>query len=127
MKNFLVKAKNKVCTLSTKAKLGLTSAMLAVSSALATVPGFASEDTSVVQITEDTDPNKLMGGIIDQLCNVALYVGIGLVGFGLFQLFMAFKDEDAGSKSRAMMLVGVGIVLIGLKSALDVMGVISAA
>lgn len=127
MKNFLVKAKNKVCTLSTKTKLGLTSAMLAVSSALTTVPGFASEDTSVVQITEDTDPNKLMGGIIDQLCNVALYVGIGLVGFGLFQLFMAFKDEDAGSKSRAMMLVGVGIVLIGLKSALDVMGVISAA
>lgn len=121
MKKFLVNTKNKVCTLTTKAKLGLTSAMLAVSTALATVPGYA----STVQIDENTDPNKLMGGIIDQLCNVALYVGIGLVGFGLFQLFMAFKDEDAGSKSRAMMLVGVGIVLIGLKTALTAMGVIS--
>ena len=119
-KEKLSSAKNTILNLSTKAKIGLTTAMIGISTAMTTVPVNASK----VNVDAVKDPAKLMGGVIDQLCTVAMYVGIGLVGFGLFQLFMAFKDEDSGSKSRAMLLCGCGIVLCGLKAALGAIGII---
>lgn len=119
-KEKLSSAKNTILNLSTKAKIGLTTAMIGFSTAMTTVPVNASK----VNVDAVKDPAKIMGGIIDQLCTVAQYIGAGLTVWGVFQLILAFKDEDSGNKSRAMLLCGCGIVLCGLKVALKQIGII---
>lgn len=39
------------------------------------------------------------------------YIGFLLLAWGVGQLVLAFKNEDADSKSRAMMLIVVAIIL----------------
>lgn len=39
------------------------------------------------------------------------YIGWLLLAWGIGQLVLAFKNEDADSKSRAMMLIVVAIIL----------------
>lgn len=120
MKKIFKKIINTVNKITEKTKVVLSTALVTISTGLATVSGYATK----VNLKKVENPEELMGGIMLQLCTVAQYVGLGLLAFGLFQLFMAFKDEDAGSKSRAMLLVGVGIVLGGLKTALTTMGIL---
>ena len=64
-----------------------------------------------------------MEAIVTQLLGVILqvffYIGILLLAWGVGMLVLAFKNEDADSKSRAMMLLVVAIALIGLKPLLQ--------
>lgn len=70
----------------------------------------------------DMDADNMMTNIIGQLLNIVRYVGILLLVWGVIQLVMAFKNEDGDSKSRAAMMVGISIVLIGMKSFLNALG-----
>lgn len=60
------------------------------------------------------------GDAISKVVNIVLdifrYIGIILTLWGIGSLVMAFKNEDADSKSRAIMSLVVGIALITLKT-----------
>lgn len=58
---------------------------------------------------------EIMGTVLGIIFTVAMYIGIILAMWGLFQLVMSLKNDDAEAKSRATQLMVVGIVLIGLK------------
>jgi hypothetical protein len=64
-----------------------------------------------------------MEGIVTELLDVILqiffYIGILLLAWSVGMLVLAFKNEDADSKSRAMMLLVVSIALIALQPLLD--------
>lgn len=57
--------------------------------------------------------------MIDIIVKVFRYVGVVLAVYSVGQLIMAFKNEDADSKSRATTMLVVACVLIGLKSLID--------
>ena len=64
---------------------------------------------------------EIMGSVLGIIFTVAMYIGIILAVWGLFQLVMSLKNDDAEAKSRATQLMVVGIVLIGLKGLASVL------
>ena len=58
--------------------------------------------------------NKMVHSAILTVGNIGRYIGLILLVWGIMQLVLAFKNEDADSKSRAIMITIVSIVLITL-------------
>lgn len=73
---------------------------------------------------ENTDPEIMITSIITLILTIARWVGVVLLVWGIFQMVMSFKDENAEGKSRSMLFIGSSIALIGLKSLLTVAGII---
>lgn len=61
------------------------------------------------------DDKQLINSILDVMYQMALYIGIILLAWGVIMLVLALKNEDADSKSRAIMLIAVSIALISIK------------
>ena len=59
------------------------------------------------------------------MLKAASYVGFLLMIWGLIQLILAFKNEDADSKSRAIMTAVTGALLFGLRSILQAAHIIT--
>lgn len=68
-----------------------------------------------------------MKNILGVITTIAMYVGILLLAWGAFQLFMAFKNEDADSKQRAFLVIIAGIALTALKTIITAITGMSAA
>lgn len=79
---------------------------LAMSSAsVAMIPtAFAGTDTG----------NQVVNAVLDVVFDMAFYIGIILLAWSVVMLILALKNEDADSKSRAIMLVAVSIALVGV-------------
>lgn len=75
--------------------------------------------------TEDIDTAALMGKIVGTVLSIFQWIGVLLLVWGVGQLVMAFKNEDADSKSRAIMMIVSSALLIGLKALLTAIGIIS--
>lgn len=82
---------------------------LAMSSAsVAMVP------TAFASGTGSTTGNKVVNAVLDVVFDMAFYIGIILLAWSVVMLILALKNEDADSKSRAIMLVAVSIALVGV-------------
>lgn len=59
--------------------------------------------------------DNLFGSIIGMVTKIFFYIGSILLVWGIGQLVLAFKNEDADSKSRAVMVivVSVGLMAVG--------------
>lgn len=68
--------------------------------------------------------DQVMTGVINIIFEVAKYVGIVLAVSGIFQLILAYKDDNADGQSRAVRLVVVALVLLGLKTLVQLTGLI---
>lgn len=95
----------------TKAVVTAESAALMVTSAM-TVCADEGEDVPAIATK---DMNSIMNDIIGFICNIAMYVGIGILVYGLFQLYMSFKDENPDGKIKAITLCVVAIGLVTLR------------
>lgn len=84
--------------------------------------------TSSVTVTlgDDVSSDSLIGSAIGVILTFIRGVGVILLIWGFAQLILAFKNEDADSKSRAIMALMVGVALIALKTLLKGMNIISA-
>lgn len=60
------------------------------------------------------DVESLMRQILDVIFMIFRYVGILLFVWSVAQLVLAFKNEDADSKQRSMIMAIISIVLITL-------------
>lgn len=54
--------------------------------------------------------NVFLGYVLDIFISIGILLGVWAAG----QLALAFKNEDADSKSRAMMMLVVAAILIGI-------------
>ena len=64
-----------------------------------------------------TDPAAtVINNMIDIICKVFKYVGVVLGVYSVGQLVMAFKNEDADSKSRATTMLVVAGILVGIET-----------
>lgn len=68
---------------------------------------------------DSIDMFTVAGYMIGIVCKIAFFVGLILLAFAAFQLFMAFKDEDANSKSRNAQLIAVSVAAMCLKQLLS--------
>ena len=59
----------------------------------------------------ETSAKDLVQGMLGYVFTIFKYIGWLLLAWGIGQLVLAFKNEDADSKSRAMMLIVVAIIL----------------
>lgn len=70
----------------------------------------------------DSEIDSKLGSIIGALCSVFRAVGIIMTVAGVVMMVLAFKDEDGSAKTRAGMMLGIGVVLIFSKTLLSNMG-----
>ena len=95
--NFILKQKNSI------KRWGYPMAIVLVL-ALTTVFAFAATPSAT----------NILGKILDTIFTLASYIGVLLLAWGGVMLFLAIRNEDADSKSRAIMLLVVAIALICL-------------
>lgn len=62
---------------------------------------------------------KLFDNVLGVIYKIFRYIGILLLAWSIGMLVLAFKNEDADSKSRAMMMAVVSIVLVGIPSIIN--------
>jgi uncharacterized membrane protein HdeD (DUF308 family) len=107
--NTLTKASNKsaltkICLIALVATFFVTFAV-----ALGIVPAFAGAGVPV-----DTGAlDSVMGTVISIVSTAALYIGIVIVLWGVFQIILAFRREDSEGISKQITTVVVGAVLTG--------------
>ena len=68
-----------------------------------------------VMAANSPDPGAIVAKFVDIIMNIFLYIGILLAVWSVGMLVLAFKNEDGDSKSRAMMMLVVSCMLIGIK------------
>lgn len=69
-------------------------------------------------INPSISTSRVIGGLIDDICQVAIYIGAIQFAVGLVMYIMAYKDDHPESISRAARMMVVGAVLLGLKALL---------
>lgn len=74
---------------------------------------------------EGADMGSIMGGVISFICSIAMYIGIGLLVFGLVQLYTSFKDENPDGKIKAISFCVVAVGLMTIKAILKQIGIIA--
>lgn len=52
--------------------------------------------------------------VIKIICTIARLIGVVLAVWGIVQMILAFRNEDADSKTKATMTIVVGALLFGL-------------
>lgn len=60
------------------------------------------------------DTNSILNAIINLVTDMAFWIGIILLVWAVVMLILALKNEDADSKSRAIMLIATSVALIGV-------------
>ncbi len=109
--------KSKALTIKNKVLNKCKPALLAVATVLASTAGYALPGA-------DTSPDQLVTSIIGIVLTLARYIGIVLIVTGVFQLVMAYKDDNADAKTRGVQLAIVGVILVGLKAILTAAGLV---
>lgn len=97
-----------------KIKLNARAAKLMAGSAIA---------ASTAAVVGASAASTLVNNLLGYVFGIFKYIGILLLAWGVGQLVLAFKNEDADSKSRAMMLVVVAIILTTISSIFNGLGI----
>ena len=93
-------------------------AVMGVMAAMMVMPVCALSPVEVVPLTT-------IGKIAETMLNILRYIGLVFIVWGGFQFGMAMKDEDAASKSKAIMVLVAGVLMVGLKALLKGFGLIA--
>lgn len=107
-----------------RADSAMASAMFAAASR-GIMPVYAEESKNnpmnvpTVEITSGTDPTTMIGKALGLVLVFAEYIGAFLFIYGAFMLFLAMKNDEPESKSRAIMTMVAGAALYGLKTILS--------
>ena len=99
-------------------RVGIVGFMSMMTMAATTVPARA--DT----LNPTVDIDTLFGGVVDIICQIAMYMGGFLVIAGAISLILAYKDENSEQQTRAVRLIVVGAALMGLKPLLHTAGIL---
>jgi len=95
---------------SEKAKFGM-----AVGTVITAMTAFAPMALAA-GANNNVDMSGLIGQLLGIICDIFLAIGILLAAWSIGMLVLAFKNEDADSKSRAMMMLVVSVALVGAET-----------
>lgn len=98
----------KAKSLKSVAKKASRAASISFAAGVNMVPVFAAGELSTAE--------NLVGTMIYYVCLIFQFIGLLLAVWSVGQLVLAFKNEDADSKSRAIMLLVVSCILIAIKT-----------
>lgn len=114
-----------------KAKEKLTSMAIATQTAFLVAPitVFAAPQFDDVKVvTEDLDPINKMGSVIGMLLSIVRILGAVIAVYGGIEVAQGFMDDgQADKKSKGFKWIFGGIIMIGMKSLLQGIGIINAA
>lgn len=83
---------------------------------VAAVLAGAAQVMPVLCLNTNVSPDSIITSVVGVISTIAIYVGVVLLFWGIFQLILSFKNDDAEAKSRATTLLVVAISLIGIKT-----------
>lgn len=115
----------------TKKKCGIFRRMNYALSAVAaagmmTAVSAAADFNQTVNLTSnDVEAEDMVGRIIGILLTITRYVGIALVVYGVYEVVMSFMQNQPEAKTKGIVMALAGAVMIGLKTILSNIGVIS--
>ena len=75
----------------------------------------AAQVMPVLCLNTNINPDSIITSVVSVITTIAVYVGVVLLFWGIFQLILSFKNDDAEAKSRATTLLVTTICLIGIK------------
>ena len=81
--------------------------------------------THCIQVNQNATVDGVLGGVMEIVFKIAFWVGAVLGVSGIFMLILAYKDDNADGQSRAVRLVVVALLLIGLQQLVRLTGLIS--
>lgn len=97
------KVKNLFTGLKSKTKtIALTASATAVTSTVSMVA------------MADSNTKQIIGNVLGYVMAIFRYIGYVLAAWGVGQLVLAFKNDDADSKSRAIMTIVAAVALVGI-------------
>lgn len=73
----------------------------------------------------DASISSIVSQMIEIIAQIFVAVGVILAVYSVGQLIMAFKNEDADSKSRASTMLVVAIVLVAFPTLIEKLDLIS--
>lgn len=79
---------------------------------------------AVPVMADGVDPAEIVVGLLDIVFKIFLYIGIMLAVWGVGMLILAFKNEDADSKTKAMMTLVVAVCLVAIKFLIEGTGIL---
>lgn len=128
MRKFEIKKvfeKNNKASMLRKASvaMGVTGAMLSMTATTALAGSFG-EDVKI-NSAADADAAGLMGKVIGILLTITRFVGVALVIYGVYEIVMSFMQNQPEAKTKGIIMALAGIVMVGLKSILQSIGVLS--
>lgn len=118
-----VKAKDKIVGTAM-----MTAAAYSTSPVFAADPGTTSGSMNVPTVNIDSvgsDPTALVGKALGLVFVFSKWIGAFLMIWGAFMLFNAMKNDEAESKSRAIMTLAAGAGLVALQTIMAAVGVTS--
>lgn len=113
-----------------KAKTAAAGMALGIMNTIYMAPIYAANGEKTIEsvtVSNDADADALIGSALGLVLMFAQWIGGFLIVYGAFMLFLAMKNEEPESKSKAIMTMGCGIGLFALKTILVQAGIISAA
>ena len=78
-----------------------------------------------VTIEDNLDAEKVVGKILDYLLTAGQLVGGGVMIYAIISFALSIAQENPDQRSRAIMFVVAGAMLVGIKPILDAIGVIA--
>ena len=72
--------------------------------------------TTIFSLAANPTPEGIIKELLKVIFDIAKWIGILLLAWGAITLVLAIRNEDADSKSRAVLFLVVAIVLICLGS-----------
>ena len=127
MKKILSTVKEKMVkgyAFAKKHTLALVSTLTAAATALAPSMSVYAATTTTAATTNSAE-GALINAVLGVIFKLFRYIGILLLAWSIGMLVLAFKNEDADSKSRSIMLMVVSVVLITVEPIIN--GVLTAA
>ena len=91
------------------------------------IPVFAGEfgkESVTIKTSGVPSADTLMGNIIGIILTITRYVGVAIVIFGVYEIVMSFTQDMPEKKVKGITLALAGIVMIGLKSLIQAIGLI---
>ena len=82
---------------------------------MSAVPAFAADSGP----KKNDTANKAMKELLGVLGTVGLYVGIGLLAFGVYEIIMSVIQSQPEAKTKGITLAVVGAILMGLSGILS--------
>lgn len=98
-----------------KAKEKMRKVGYAVGTAVATAAPFVAYSFAAAAGGGGTPATTILSKFLGYVVDMFICVGILLGVWSIAQLALSFKNEDADSKSRAMMMLVVSIILMAIK------------